>query len=93
MASPALPEVYITCVPTVCLTDGTAEIGPFFWRYYQMDVIGHQAIAPDRDTFFATPLRDEIQILGVVLGMEKYTLTTISTLRDMVWVIREYHSC
>ena len=85
-------QTYITCVPTVCLTDGTADIGTFSWRYNQMDVIDHQAIAPNRDTFIATLLRDEIQILGVVLGMEKYVLTTISPLRDRVWVIREHHS-
>ncbi len=88
-----LPEVYITCVPTVSLTDGTGEIGTFSWRHSQMYVIRHQAIAPDRDTFFTTPLRDEIQIIGVVLGMEKYVLATISPLRDMVWVIRKYYSC
>ena len=42
-----------------------------------MDMIGHQAIAPDRDHFFATRLGDEIQILGVVFGMERYVLTAI----------------
>jgi len=46
----------------------------------QMNVIGHQAIGPDRNPTLSTPLDHQLDIGRVVLVEEKRLLPTIPTL-------------
>jgi hypothetical protein len=49
-----------------------------------MDVIGHQAIAPNLDTFVAARLGHQFQIGGVVAIVEERLLSAIATLGNVV---------
>jgi len=50
----------------------------------QMDMIGHQAVGPDRDTMLAALLTQQIAIEFVVGIGEKHVLAPISALGDMM---------
>jgi hypothetical protein len=50
----------------------------------QMDVIGHQAVAPNLDAPFAAPLGYQLQLRGIVFVAEKRLLSAISPLRYVV---------
>ena len=50
----------------------------------QVDVIGHEAIAPYIHALFAAPLRHELHVTRVVLAAEKRLLPTVATLRYVV---------
>jgi hypothetical protein len=47
----------------------------------QMDVVGHQAIAPHLDTSRPTALRDQRAIFGKIVRTEEHGLPPIAALR------------
>ena len=59
----------------------------------QVNMIGHQAICPDRDLLCAAESRDELEVVLVVFLTEERLLSAVSTLGDMVGHARSYHTC
>jgi hypothetical protein len=58
-----------------------------------MNMVGHQAICPDRDLLRAAELRHELEIVLVVFLTEERLLSAVSPLGDMVGHARSYHTC
>ncbi len=77
----------------MCLTDGaTQALGGL--RYNdQVNMIGHQAIRPDRDLLRAAESRDELEVVLVAFLTEERILPGVSPLGDMVGHARSYHKC
>jgi hypothetical protein len=50
----------------------------------QGNMIGHQAICPDRDLLCAAELRHELEVVLVVFLTEERLLSAVSPLGDMV---------
>jgi len=59
----------------------------------QVNMIGHQAICPDRDLLCAAELRHELEVVLVVFLTEERLLSAVSPLGDMVGHARSYHTC
>ena len=59
----------------------------------QMNVIGHQAIGPDRNATLFTPLRHQFHIGRVGLVTEKRLLPTIPALGHVMRQTRNDQSC
>jgi hypothetical protein len=49
-----------------------------------MDVIGHQAIAPNRNPFLAAPIGHQFQIGRIVAIVEERRLSAVPSLRDVM---------
>src|SRR5271157_5665290 len=58
----------------------------------QMNMVGHQAICPDRDLLCAAELRHELEVVLVVLLTEERLLSGVSPLGNMVGHARSYHA-
>ena len=91
--SPALPEVDPPRVPAMCLADGATQALGGLRDNDQVNMIGHQAICPDRDLLRAAELRHELEIVLVVFLTEERLLSAVSPLGDMVGHARSYHTC
>ena len=59
----------------------------------QVNMIGHQAICPDRDLLCAAESRDELEVVLVIFLTEERLLSAVSPLGDMVGHARSYHTC
>ena len=64
--------------------DGTPQAVHGLRHRNQMDVIWHQAIAPNLDPFFAAPLGHQLQIRRVVAVVEKRLLSAIAALGNVM---------
>jgi hypothetical protein len=62
LPSPALPEVDPPRVPRICLADGATQALSGLRDNDQVNMIGYQAICPDRDLFCAAELRHELEV-------------------------------
>jgi hypothetical protein len=91
--SPALPEVDPPRVPATCLADGATQALGGLRDNDQVNMIGHQAICPDRDLLCAAELRHELEVVLVVFLTEECLLSGVSPLGDMVGHARSYHTC
>ena len=91
--SPALPEVDPPRVPPMCLADGATQALGGLRDNDQVNMIGHQAICPDRDLLCAAELRHELEVVLVVFLTEERLLSAVSPLGDMVGHARSYHTC
>ena len=59
----------------------------------KVNMVGHQAICPDRDPLCAAELRHELEVVLVVFPTEECLLSAVSPLGDMVGHARSYHTC
>ena len=84
IALPLLAEIDAPRVASMRLADGPPQAILGFRRRNQMDVIGHQAIAPNLDPFLTAPLGHQFDVGRVVLVVEKGLLSTVATLGDVV---------
>ena len=91
--SPALPEVDPLRVPTMCLADGATQALGGLRDNDQVNMIGHQAICPDRDLLCAAELRHALEVVRVVFLTEECLLSGVPSLGDMVGHARSYHTC
>jgi len=57
-----------------------------------MDVISHEAEADQATTVYAEVLREQLQIHQAIAITEKYDLTMIAPLGDMMWPTGDYHA-
>jgi len=57
-----------------------------------VNMIGYQAISPDRDLLCAAELRHELEVVLVVFLTEECLLSGVSPLGDMVGHARSYHT-
>ena len=57
-----------------------------------MNMIGHQAICPDRDLLRAAEMLHELEVVLVVFLTEERLLSAISPLSDMVGHASSYHT-
>ncbi len=80
-------------VPVMCLADGATQALGGLQDNDQMNMIGHQAICPDRDLLCAAELRHELEVVLVVFLTEERLLSAVSPLGDMVGHVRSYHTC
>src|SRR5271157_1958983 len=83
MPSPALPEVDPPRVPPMCLADGATQALDGLRDNDQVNMIGHQAICPDRDLLCATELRHELEVVLVIFLTEECLLSGVSPLGDI----------
>ena len=88
--SPALPEVDPPRVPAMCLADGATQALGGLRDNDQVNMIGHQAICPDRGLLCAAESRDELEVVLVVFLTEECLLSAVSTRGDMVGHARSY---
>ncbi len=91
--SPALPEVDRPRVPPMCLADGATQALDGLRDNDQVNMIGHQAICPDRDLLCAAESRDELEAVLVIFFTEERLLSAVSPLGDMVGHAGSYHTC
>ncbi len=77
----------------MCLADGATQALGGLRDNDQVNMIGHQAICPDRDPLCAAELRDELEIVMVVFLTEERLLSVVSPLGDMVGHARSYDTC
>src|SRR5208337_386277 len=91
--SPALPEVDRPRVPAMCLADGATQALGELRDNDQVNMIGHQAICPDRDLLCAAESRDELEVVLVILLTEERLLSAVSPLGDTEGHARSYHTC
>ncbi len=82
--SPALPEVDPPRVPAMCLADGATQALGGLRDNDQVNMVGHQAICPDRDLLCAAESRDELEVVLVIFLTEERLLSAVSPLGDMV---------
>ena len=59
----------------------------------QVNMIGHQAICPDRDLLCAAESRDELEVVLEIFLTEERLLSAVFPLGDMVGHARSYHTC
>jgi hypothetical protein len=59
----------------------------------QMNVIGHQAIAPNLHALFTTPVGHQFHIGRIVAIVEKRLLATVAALRDVMRQTRNDQPC
>ncbi len=90
---PALPEVDRPRVPPMCLADGATQALGGLLENDQVNLIGHQAICPDRDLLCTAELRHELEVVLVIFLTEERLLSAVSPLGDMVGYARSYHTC
>ena len=91
--SPALPEVDPPRVPPTCLADGAMQAFGGLRDDDQVNMVGHQAICPDRDLLCAAESRDELEVVLEIFFTEERLLSAVSPLGDMVGHARSYHTC
>ena len=91
--SPALPEVDPPRVPAMCPADSTTQALGGLRDNDQVNMIGHQAICPDRDLLCAAESRHELEVVLVVFLTEECLLFAVSPLGDMEGHARSYHTC
>ncbi len=77
----------------MCLADGATQALGGLRDNDQVNMIGHQAICPDRDLFCAAESRDELEVVLVIFLTEERLLSAVSPLGDMVGHARSYHTC
>src|SRR5271166_2397459 len=90
--SPALPEVDPPRVPAMYLADGATQALGGLRDNDQVNMIGHQAICPDRDLLCAAELRHELEVALVVFLTEERLLSAVSPLGDIGGHARSYHT-
>lgn len=66
------------------LGESRAQTRRFVGHQNQMDVVGHQAIAPHRNPRRPAALRRQCAIFGVVVRAEKDLLPPVAALGDVV---------
>jgi len=76
----------------MCLADGVTQALGGLQDKDQVNMIGHQAICPDRDLLCAAELRHELEVVLVVFLTEECLLSAVSPLGDMVGHARSYHT-
>ena len=91
--SPALPEVDPPRLPAMCLAGGAKQALSGLRDNDHVNMIGYQAICPDRDLLCAAELRHALEVLLVVFLTEACLLSGVSSLGDMVGHARSYHTC
>src|ERR1017187_7389373 len=84
MPAPALPKIDAPAVAPVGLADGLAETVFGIGNGNQMNMIGHQAIGPNRDVEFSAPLGHEFHVCKVVVLAEESLLTAIASLGNVM---------
>ena len=72
--SPALPEVDPPGVPAMCLADGATQALSGLRDNDQVNMMGHQAICPDRDLLCAAESRHALEVVLVVFLTEEWRL-------------------
>ena len=77
----------------MCLADGATQALGGLRDNDQVNMIGHQAICPDRDLLCAAESRDELEVVLVIFLTEECILHGVSPLGDMVGHARSYHTC
>ena len=87
------PEVDPPRVPAMCLADGATQALGGVRDNDQVNMVGHQAICPDRDLLCAAESRHELEVVLVVFLTEERLLSAVSPLGDMVGHVRSYHTC
>jgi hypothetical protein len=93
LVAPFFAEVDPPRITSTSLADGPPQAVFGLGRRNQMDVIGHQAIAPNLDAPFAAPVGHQFDIRRIVSIVEKSLLAAVATLRDMVRQTRDDQSC
>jgi hypothetical protein len=87
------PEVDPPRVPAMCLADGATQALGGVRDNDQVNMVGHQAICPDRDLLCAAESRDELEVVLEIFFTEERLLSAVSPLGDMVGHARSYHTC
>src|SRR5271157_5383719 len=77
----------------MCLADGATQALGRLRDNDQVNMIGHQAIYPDRDLLCAAESRDELEVVLVIFITKERLLSAVSPLGDMVGHARSYHTC
>ncbi len=77
----------------MCLADGATQTLGGQRDNDQVNMIGHQAICPDRALLCVAELRHELEVVLVVFLTEERLLSGVSPLGDMVGHARSYHTC
>src|SRR5271165_1173411 len=90
--SPAFPEVDPPRVPPMWLADGATQALGGLRDDDHVNMVGYQAISPDRDLLCAAELRHELEVVLVVFLTEECLLSGVSPLGDMVGHARSYHT-
>ena len=76
----------------MCLADGATQALGGLRDNDQVNMIGHQAICPDREMLCAAELRHEFEVVLVVFLTEERLLSAVSPLGEMVGHPRSYHT-
>ena len=77
----------------MCLADGATQALGGLLGNDQVNMIGHQAICPDRDLLCAAESRDELEVVLEIFLTDERLLSAVSPLGDMVEHARSYHTC
>ena|SRR5271157_5333938 len=83
----------IVAVTFHLLADGATQALGGLRDNDQVNMIGHQAICPDRDLLCAAESRDELEVVLVIFLTEERLLSAVSPLGDIVGHARSYHTC
>jgi hypothetical protein len=84
VSAPPVTEIDHPGVAAVCLGNRTAQSVLFARHHEEVHRVRHQAIGPNLRPAALARGRHEVLVLREVLVREKYLLTTIATLRDVM---------
>ena len=86
VSPPSFTEVDAAGVVEVCLANGRCQ-GLFVWgNDDQVDMVGHEAVAPEFNCIVCAPLADEVEVGLIVFVGEEGLLATVAALGDVVRV-------
>jgi len=81
--------VYASRVAAVGLGEGRPQAVLVARNHHEVDVIGHQAIGPDRNAELSARFREPIAIEFIVPRLEENASTKISPLSHVMWRVRD----
>ena len=92
MTAPVLSKIDLTAVLPMCLGEAGAQPILFPWHHHEVNVIGHQAIRPDRGFMLPACFGHQLQIQAIVVVGEKRFLVPVAALGDVVGVFGQNDS-
>src|SRR4030042_1018054 len=93
MSTPAFAEIYMPCIPSMCLTDCASQTIFRSRHSNKMNMVRHQAVCPDLDGMIITPFCHKASIQPVVFVLKKSRLPAITTLSYMMRKVGGHNPC
>ena len=93
MPSPSFSKIHVPCVAPMSFPHGLCQTVLRVRHSYQMHMVPHETVRPDRHVKLPTPLSRQINIDAVILMTKKGRLSAIASLDEVMRHPRRHHSC